>query len=112
VLLADLTVLKRRYQLTRANSEIAGRLSMGGQNLSHVSATTPACRSRKHGKFSRGNIRVPFSIRSLICITHETVENSMFTNLLAAMFYSSAIAYGRIRVLLNNSSANAELARK
>ncbi len=35
----------------------------------------------------------------------------MFATLLGAMFYSKAIAYGRIRVLLI-SSARAELARQ
>jgi hypothetical protein len=36
--LVDREALKRRYQLARANSEIAGLVRMAGQNLSHVSA--------------------------------------------------------------------------
>jgi hypothetical protein len=68
-------------------------------------------RPRKHGKFSRTNIHAAFSADFGDCITHGTVAERMFATLLGAMFYSKAIAYGRIRVLLI-SSASAELARQ
>jgi len=70
------------------------------KNCHVVGAVPLKSTPRKHGKYARRNIcSVSFSNHArLHNVTH--LRETMFATFIAAMFYSSAIAYGRIRVLL------------
>ena len=72
---------------------------MNGQNLSHVSATSGACRSRIHGKFSRRNIRLAFRFQCHLLhkVTYSGKPHLEHSSVL--QFYSRAFACGTIRIL-------------
>jgi hypothetical protein len=98
-IVVDRDALKRRYQLTRANSEIAEGSWIGGQNLSYVSATRARMPIQKTRQILAQKHLARVQVQCHLIAPGDVFRKTIYGTFIDTHFYPRAFACGTIRIL-------------